>query len=146
MSKTSEIMTRDPVSLSPEDTAQTAAQLMRSMHIGPIPVVDADRKLVGIVTDRDLAIKVVAEGRAPRETRISDVMSSNPFTCGPNDDVETAIRTMEEHQVRRIPVVDDQRRLLGIIAQADVATRSRQGGRMGKALEGISSPSETESR
>ena len=145
MSKTSEIMTKDPVSLSPGDTAQQAAQLMKSNHIGPIPVVDGERKLVGIVTDRDLAIKVVAEGRSAQDTKVSDVMSSKLFTCGPNDDVEKAIETMEEHQVRRIPVVDDQNRLLGIVAQADVATRSGQTKRLGKAVEGISSPSKTES-
>ena len=146
MSKVREIMTGDPVNVGPDDSAQTAAQLMKTNHIGPIPVIDGEKKLVGIITDRDLAIKVVAEGRAPGQTSVADVMSRTLYTCGPNDDVEQAIKTMEEHQVRRVPVVDDQRRLLGIVAQADVATRLREPKRVAKAVEGISRSSETECR
>lgn len=146
MSKIREIMTNDPVSVNPSDSAQTAAQLMRTNHIGPIPVIDSDRKLVGIVTDRDLAIKIVAEGRAATDTKVADIMSQTLFTCGPNDDVEQAIKTMEEHQVRRVPIVDDQRRLVGIVAQADIATRLSEPKKVGRTVEGISHPSEAESR
>jgi CBS domain-containing protein len=102
-----------------------AAQLMKSEDVGPIPIVaDNDSKrLTGIVTDRDLAIKVVAEGRDPNATRVKEVMSEDVITCKESDDVKTVLKLMEDHQVRRIPVVDGSDRLLGIIAQADVATR-----------------------
>jgi CBS domain-containing protein len=146
MSKTRDIMTSDPVFVGPEDSAQSAAQLMKTNHVGPIPVVDREKKLVGIVTDRDLALKVVAEGRAPAETKVADVMSRDPYTCGPNDDVEQAYQTMEEHQIRRVPIVDEECHLIGIVAQADIATRAHQEDRLAKTVEGISKPSEAESR
>ena len=146
MPTTRDIMTRDPVCVGPDDSVQTAAQLMKSNHVGPIPVIDRDGKLVGIVTDRDLAIKVVAEDRTPRDTKIADVMSRDPFTCGPNDDVEQVIQTMEEHQVRRIPIVDEECCLVGIVSQADVATRIHEPEKTAEAVEEISRPSERESR
>jgi CBS domain-containing protein len=79
------------------------------------------RKLVGIVTDRDIAV-YVATGRDPNHTQVASVMPRNPLTCHPEDDLQTALNVMENHQVRRIPVVDDDGQLVGIIAQADVAT------------------------
>ena len=139
-----EIMTIDPVSIGPNESVQAAARLMKSNHVGSIPVLEGEKKLVGILTDRDLAIKVVSEGRAPMSTNVSDVMSRNVLTCGPNDDVETAIKTMEEHQIRRVPVVDDQQRLLGIVAQADVATRVGEPKRVAKAGGEISRPTDAE--
>jgi len=120
-----EVMTDNPVCCLPTDTVSQAARTMRREDVGPVPVVSDDQHklLIGIVTDRDLAIKVVAESRDPNNTRVSDVMTSTIIACRESDEVSTAIRAMEEHQIRRIPVLDDEGRIVGIISQADVATR-----------------------
>jgi len=121
----SEIMTTNPECCVPTDPVMKAAQIMKSKDVGPVPVVeDQDgRKLTGIVTDRDLAIKVVAEARDPKTTTVEDVMSEGLVTCRDNDDVQSVLELMEDNQLRRIPVVDKKDNLVGIIAQADVATR-----------------------
>jgi CBS domain-containing protein len=126
--KCSEVMTSNPACCLPDDNVERAAQLMRDEDVGPIPVVQDEgrRSLVGILTDRDIATKVVAEGRDPKRTRVSEVMTRDPVTCGPEEPVERAIDNMEQHQVRRILVADQARRLVGIIAQADVATRTNE--------------------
>jgi CBS domain-containing protein len=120
-----EIMTPDPVRCIPSDTAYWAAYLMKTKDIGPIPVVQSEEhnELIGIVTDRDLALQIVGEARDPRSTRIAEVMTRDPVTCRGEDAVEIALRAMSENHIRRIPVVDAQDRLIGMIAQADVATR-----------------------
>ena len=145
MTTLKEIMTKDPITVSPDDSAQKAASLMKESHVGPIPVLDHESKLIGMITDRDLAIKVVAEGR-DSDTKVSDVMTRNLYTCGPNDNVKEAIELMETHQVRRVPIVDKQGHLLGIVAQADLATRTRKPERVGEAVENISQASDAESR
>jgi CBS domain-containing protein len=125
MKKCSDIMTENVVYCSPNDSAARAAQLMKTEDIGPVLIVDNDdsRTLVGIVTDRDLALKVVAEGRDPNTTRVDEVMSKKLVTCRADDDVDVAMNAMAQFQLRRIPVVGENMRLLGIISQADVATR-----------------------
>jgi CBS domain-containing protein len=125
MKKCSDIMTENVVYCSPNDSAARAAQLMKTEDIGPVLIVDNDdsRTLVGIVTDRDLALKVVAEGRDPNTTRVAEVMSKKLVTCRADDDVDVAVQAMGQYQLRRIPVVGEDMRLLGIISQADVATR-----------------------
>lgn len=135
----SEIMTKNPECCLPSDTVMTAAQLMKSEDVGPIPIVaDKDgKKLTGIVTDRDLAIKVIAGSLDPNTTRLEDVMSGEVVSCNENDDVEKVLRLMEENQVRRIPVVGNNDQLLGIIAQADVA-RLGNDGATGQVVERIS--------
>jgi CBS domain-containing protein len=98
---------------------------MKSEDVGPIPIVKdkQTKQLVGIVTDRDLALKVVAAGLDSKTTRVEEVMSTGLVTCKAEEDCDAALDLMEEHQVRRIPVADDNGRLVGIIAQADIATR-----------------------
>ena len=125
MKKCSDVMTDNPVYALPDDTVEKVAQLMKKEDIGPVPVVDDEqnKRLVGIVTDRDLALKVVAEGRDPQTTKVEDVMTRKLITCRPDDDVESAMKAMAQYQLRRIPVVDNDNRLVGIISQADVATR-----------------------
>ena len=125
MKKCSEVMTENPVYALPDDTVEKVAQLMKKEDIGPVPVVDNEqnKRLVGIVTDRDLALKVVAEGRDPQTTKVEEVMTRKLITCRPEDDVESAMKAMAQYQLRRIPVVDNDDRLVGIISQADVATR-----------------------
>ena len=117
-----------------------AAQLMKSEDVGPIPIVENKdtKKLTGIITDRDLAIKVVAEARDPKTTQVEEVMTDDVVTCKENDDVNKALKLMQDYQVRRIPVVDKGDHLLGIIAQADVATRLGSSRTTGKVVEQVS--------
>ena len=138
--KCSEVMTSNPRFCLPTDTAFEAAQLMRSEDVGPIPIVtDAEsKKLVGIVTDRDLVLKVVAEGLDPKSTRLKDVMSMDLFTGRSDEEADKAIELMQEHQVRRIPVVDESGCLVGIISQADVATRIDEPDKTAETVEEIS--------
>ena len=137
-----DVMTPAPVCCVPDDAVVDVARLMRAQDIGAIPVV-ADRdsqRLIGMVTDRDLAVRVVAEGRDARETVVRDVMSMQPVVCLVSDLYQQALQAMGEHQVRRIPVVDAEGRLAGIIAQADVATRLAQPSTTGAVVEAISEP------
>jgi len=138
--KCSEIMTTDPEFCLPSDTVMKAAQLMKSEDVGPIPIVEDknDKKLAGIITDRDLAIKIVAEARDPKTTPVQDVMTEDVVTCGEMDDVQEVLKLMQDYQVRRIPVVDESDHLLGIIAQADVATRLGSARTTGKVVEQLS--------
>ena len=136
----SEVMTKDPSCCLPSDTAFDAAQLMKTEDVGPIPIVGdkQTKKLEGIVTDRDLAMKVVAEGLDPKTTKIEGIMTTGVNTCGPQDDINDAVKLMEENHVRRIPIVDKNDRLLGIIAQADIATRVDQPGKTAEVVQEIS--------
>jgi CBS domain-containing protein len=138
--KCSEVMTKDPACCLTTDTAFDAAQLMKSEDVGPIPIVNdkQSRKLEGIVTDRDLALKVVAEGLDPKTTKIEEVMTTGVNTCGPDDDLNDAVQLMEENHVRRIPIVDENDRLVGIIAQADIATRVEKPNKTAEVVEAIS--------
>ena len=138
--KCSEIMTKDPVCCLPTDTVDKAAQLMKTENVGPIPVV-ADhqvKRLVGIVTDRDLALKVVAEALDAKSTTVEEVMTTGVVACRVGDDLEKALGAMEERQVRRIPVVDDNDQIVGIIAQADIATRVKRPEKTAEVVEEIS--------
>ena len=125
MKKSSDIMTRDVVTCTPENTIVEVARLMKTEDIGPIPIVDDEtsRTLVGIVTDRDIVVKVIADGQDANTTRVGDVMSKKLVTCRAGDDVDVAMKAMAQFQLRRIPVVEENMRLVGIISQADVATR-----------------------
>jgi CBS domain-containing protein len=125
MKKCDEVMTKDPVCGLPNNTVKKVAKLMKSENIGSIPIVENEQtqKLVGIVTDRDLALKIVAKGRDANSTKVETVMTRQVVTCRAGDDVQKALDAMAEHQLRRIPIVDDDDRIVGIIAQADVATR-----------------------
>ena len=135
-----DIMTRDVACCVPHDSVEHAARMMKNQDVGPIPVVDSheSNRLVGIVTDRDLAIKVIAEGGDPRNTRVGDVMTSDPVTCTEDDSVKDAMEAMSGHQVRRIPIVDDDNHIVGIISQADIATRVGDTEKTGDVVEEIS--------
>ena len=125
MKKSNEVMTKNPVCCLPSDSVAKAALLMKSENIGSIPVIENEQsqKLVGIVTDRDLALKIVAGALDAKSTKVETVMTRKVITCFAADDLQKALDAMAEHQLRRIPVVDDNNRIVGIIAQADVATR-----------------------
>lgn len=139
--KVQDIMTGEPRSLTPESTAQEAARLMKEMDTGVIPVVESSssKKLVGVVTDRDIAVRLVAEGKAA-DSRVSEVMSSGRLaTCAPTDDVDRVMETMSREQVRRIPIVDERGTLVGIVAQADIV-RKADDKKAERTVEEISQP------
>jgi CBS domain-containing protein len=117
-----------------------AADLMKSENIGSIPVIENEQteKLIGIVTDRDLALRIVAEGRDAKSTKVEAVMTRKVVSCLAGDDVQKALDAMAEHQLRRIPVVDNDNKVLGIIAQADVATRVDQPEKTAEMVKEIS--------
>lgn len=136
-----EVMTPNPSCCVPSDSVAMAAQIMKREDVGPVPVVSDynSRRLVGILTDRDLALSVVADGRDPHNTRVDEVMTRNPVTCREDDNTSDAIRLMSEHQVRRVPIVDEVGSLTGIIAQADLA-RYEDEEDVGELVEDISQP------
>jgi CBS domain-containing protein len=140
MKKCSDVMTRNPVCCLPGDLVVKAARLMQSEDIGSIPVIEneAGKNLVGIVTDRDLALRIVAEGRPATSTKVEEVMTRDVITCHMDDDVQKAMDAMSGHQLRRIPVVDDDYKIVGIIAQADVATRAGQPQKTAEVVKEIS--------
>jgi CBS domain-containing protein len=130
-------MTQNPRSLSPSDTVTDAARALKDEDVGSAPIVEGDR-LVGILTDRDIVTRVVAEGRDPSSTSVRDVASSELVTAEATSDLDEALRLMAQHQVRRLPVVE-QGRLVGILAQADVAEQSGDK-ETGRLVEAISEP------
>ena len=140
MKKCNEVMTKNPVCCLPNDAVIKAAELMKSENIGSIPVIENERtqKLVGIVTDRDLALKIVAQGRDAKSTNVEAVMTHKVVTCFADDDLQKALDAMAEHQLRRIPVVDSDNKIVGIIAQADVATRIDQPEKTAEMVKEIS--------
>lgn len=140
MAKCSDVMTKNPAVCEPGDTVVRAAEVMKQEDVGSVPVVEsaASRKLVGIVTDRDLVVKVMAGGRNVTQATVKDAMTANPASCREDDEVGKAMQVMAERQVRRVPIVDATGRLAGIIAQADVATRVNSDNQTGQLVEAIS--------
>ena len=125
MKKCNEVMTKNPVCCLPNDMVAKVAKSMKRKNVGSIPVIDNEktRKLVGIVTDRDLALKIVAKELDAKSTKVEAVMTRKVVTCSAEDDLQKALDAMSGHQLRRIPVVDKDNKILGIISQADVARR-----------------------
>ena len=123
--KIRKIMTKAPSYCTPLCTAEMAANLMHQADAGILPVVQdsLDLKLLGVVTDRDLCLAVIAARRDPAHTLVNECMSRNPFCVGPDDDVRKAVDLMTEHQVRRLPVVDEHGKLMGMMSLADVVQR-----------------------
>ena len=144
--KARDLMTPDPAQVTPSDSLQRVSQLMAEHDCGCIPVVaGADqRSLIGVVTDRDIAIRAVAEGR-PVSTPIGEIMTPNPDCVNPNDDIEQVEKLMSDRQIRRVVVVDDRGDCVGIIAQADLARAAKRSSEpspkeMVDVLEKISQP------
>jgi len=115
-----DLMTRGPRTIETAGSAVDAARMMRDEDVGLIPIVESDH-LVGTVTDRDIAVRLVAEGKSPEKTRVADIASRELVTIDPDQDVDEALRLMAKHQVRRLPVVEEDGKLVGIVAQADIA-------------------------
>jgi CBS domain-containing protein len=131
-----EFMTANPCSIDAEKSVAYAAKMMKEEDVGLAPIVEGDR-LIGTVTDRDIAIRVVAEGKDPDTTTVREVASTQLVTIDPQQDLDEALRLMAQHQVRRLPVVEEDGRLVGIVAQADVA-REGQDSKTGQVVEQIS--------
>jgi CBS domain-containing protein len=122
MSKTArEIMTGRPECIEEDETIQQAAQKMRSLDVGSLPICGGDNRLKGMITDRDIVVKVLADGKDPTQTHASELAQGKPVTIGADDSAEEALRTMAEYKVRRLPVIDGHE-LVGIISQGDLAT------------------------
>jgi CBS domain-containing protein len=136
MGQIRELMTVRPRTVKAGDSIVEAAKLMKGEDSGIAPIVDGDR-LVGVLTDRDIAIRVVAEGRDPRETKVEEIASQNLVTIDPQQDLDEALRLMAQHQVRRLPVVEEDGKLVGIVSQADVARRA-DSERTGEVVQEIS--------
>jgi CBS domain-containing protein len=137
MGQIKELMTVKPRTVKQGDSIVDAAKLMKGEDTGIAPIVDGDQRLVGVVTDRDIAIRVVAEGRDPQTTKVEEIASQNLVTIDPQQTLDEALRLMAQHQVRRLPVVEEDGKLVGIVAQADVARHSSPE-RTGKVVEEIS--------
>jgi CBS domain-containing protein len=134
-----DIMTQYVEVISPELSIQEAAKQMRALDVGVLPVCNGDR-LVGMLTDRDLTIRAVAEGRDPKITRVEEVMTPEIAYCFEDQDIEEAERVMEKHQIRRLPVLNREKRLVGIVSLGDFATKDDET-RAGETLERVSEPS-----
>lgn len=137
--KISEIMTKDVISLSVDDTAEYAAELMKEHNIGSIPV-STEERVVGIVTDRDIVLRCVAEGKDIKMQKVRDIMTSNPVVGNQNIDVDDAARIMSERQIRRLPIVENNQ-LVGMVSLGDLAVEPKLQVEAGEALSEISIPS-----
>jgi CBS domain-containing protein len=142
MTKCSDVMTPEPACCEPGELLSRVAEIMKREDVGAVPVVDSRRsgRLVGIVTDRDIVVKVIADGRDIQVATAGEAMTSPPVSCREDHDVSEAVNQMAARQVRRMPVVDAEGRLRGIIAQADVATRVHRDETTGALVEAISEP------
>jgi CBS domain-containing protein len=142
MASVRDVMTGNPRSIGASASVVEAARLMRQEHVGSLPVTD-DEKLVGMITDRDITTRVVAEAADPKMTLVADVYSRALIAVEADKDLDEALQLMARHQVRRLPVVE-QGGLVGIVAQADIALRENE--KTGQLVEAISEPSEGERR
>jgi len=134
--KVHEVMTDRPRAVTPETTVSEAARLMKSDDIGSLPILDGEQ-LAGMVTDRDIVIRAIAEGKDPRGMPVSEVASRELVTVHADEDLLSALQLMASQQVRRLPVVDDDGKLVGILAQADVAVEAKEKD-VGEMVEEIS--------
>jgi CBS domain-containing protein len=131
-----DVMTSNPCAIDADKSVAYAAKMMRDEDVGLAPIVEGD-KLIGMLTDRDIATRVVAEGKDPDQVKVRDVASKQVVSIDPQQDLDEALRMMAKHQVRRLPVVEEDGRLVGVVAQADVA-RKGDDKQTGELVEEIS--------
>jgi CBS domain-containing protein len=131
-----EVMTDNPRTVTADSSVAEAARVMRDEDAGIVPIVDGE-KLSGVITDRDITIQVVADGKDPQTTKVTEAASKNVVTIDPQQDLDEALRLMAQHQVRRLPVTEEDGRLVGIVAQADVAKHAKAK-QTGEVVEDIS--------
>jgi CBS domain-containing protein len=137
MTQIRDLMTENPSSCERGTPVAEAAKVMARENVGSVPVVQGG-KLVGVVTDRDLVVRLLAEGRDPQSTTVGEIASSEPVTLAPDDELDKALQLLARHQVRRLPVVEGER-LVGIVAQADIARHADEV-QTGEVVEEISKP------
>lgn len=142
--KVNEIITHDPEVIRPETALIEAAQKMKSLDIGMLPVCDGDR-LVGVITDRDITVRGVAQGCNPKTARVQEVMTPEVIYCFDDEDVKDVAKKMEEKQVRRLPVLNREKRLVGIVSLGDLAVRTGKEKLAGEVLERVSKPGHSRS-
>ena len=140
MTTVSEIMTRGVRAMAPHDSIVQAAQAMDELNVGVVPVCDGET-LIGMVTDRDITVRGVAQGRASEDTRLSDIMSAEVHWCSEDQDIEEVLRDMSQHQVRRLPVVDREKHLVGMVTIGDIAAKTGHS-EVGDSLGDISEPAQ----
>jgi CBS domain-containing protein len=135
-----DVMTPNPICCLPTDNVKDVARIMQRENIGPMPVIDnvESKKLIGIITDRDLAMKIVGQGRDARATQVEAVMTRKVVTCRADDELRIAMKLMSDHQIRRIVIVDNANTVKGIISQADLATRMNQPVKTAEVVKEIS--------
>ena len=138
-----EVMSRNVESARPDMSVKEVAQIMKDRNIGSLPVAD-QRRVAGLITDRDITIRIVAEGRDPSSTRVADVMSRDVVSVKEDDPLENAERLMHDRQLRRLPVVNEQGELTGYLAMARIA-REESPEQAGKVLKGVSQSSQPQS-
>jgi CBS domain-containing protein len=142
MASVADMMTRGVRSMTPSDTVAHAARVMDELNVGSVPVCEGER-LVGMVTDRDIVVRGIARGLDPQTCKLSDVMSGHVRTVREHDDIDAVLHEMGTAQIRRMPVVDQQDRLVGIVSIGDIANKSaRDNAEVGDSLGDISSPAE----
>jgi CBS domain-containing protein len=134
-----DVMTRGAEVVRPDATLQEAANKMKSLDIGPLPVCDGD-KVIGMLTDRDITVRATAEGLDPKQTKVREVMSKELITCLEDQDVKEAAELMQSKQIRRVPVLNRDKRLVGMLSLGDLAQRTQDSKLAGKTLEEVSSP------
>ena len=134
-----EVMSSDVEVINPNDTLRDAAEKMRSLNVGPLPVCDGER-ILGMITDRDIVVRAIALGRDPNTTQVADAMSSGIEYCFDDDNVDDVLRQMRVKQIRRMIVVDRSKKLVGIVALGDLSGEVSEQ-KVGETLEGISEPS-----
>jgi CBS domain-containing protein len=135
-----ELMTEGCECVKEGETVADAARKLAQLNVGAMPICGDDDKLKGMLTDRDITVKVVAEGKDPTGVRAGDLAEGVPVTANVEDSADDVLKTMSEHQVRRLPVLDNDKNLVGIISQADVATRAGDD-ETGRMVEAISTDS-----
>ena len=135
-----EVMTPNPVCCLPTDSPKRAAEYMKRENVGSIPVIENEqtRKLIGIITDRDLVLKVIAKGRDTLSTKVESVMTRKMVSCRADDSLQKAMDLMSKYQIRRIAIVDKAHVILGIISQADLATRGNRPEKTAEVVKEIS--------
>jgi len=138
--KLQDVMTKNVESLGPDAKVIEAARIMKKLNVGVVPVVEGTR-LSGIITDRDITLRVTAEGLDPNNTPVRSVMSKDVTSCKQDEDVKGALRLMSSKQIRRLPIVDDANNLVGIVSIGDLAVDTAKDRAVGDTLEDISKPS-----
>jgi CBS domain-containing protein len=138
--KLKDVMTRDVEVVHPNATLEEAARKMDSLNVGPLPVCDGQR-LVGMLTDRDITVRATAAGQDPKSARVADVMTTDVVYCFEDQDVREASKVMAENQIRRLVILDHDKRLVGIVSLGDLAVDGADDRMSGDVLEQVSKPS-----